>query len=400
MEPLITIAVAILKLTIHHRAYLLAGQIQHTQRGTILKEGHLLTIRTIFRQKRRHLSVGQLLLLNICSIGEELVFLLHDAALIDLPEAITLCGIHQTAPIRTEVYAALLLWGVCDLLGGVVFHAGHIYITMKHEGHFLAFWAHGYLCGTTTLHLLHHLTVVAVFHYADAHLLWLSTLAHGVDFAIVAKAEHAVLAHAEEAHRMVFQLRQLLQACAVDVLLIDIHCTSGLTEVVEALTIGCPHRVAILALGISEFGEVVVCRFQPHIAHHAGSLMLAPCIFHTLAIVVEDASVWIHAQIVHRHRSKQAHTPTLRTNLIDLRHTLTEVGALCRRQDVALQQHCLIVEEAQRHLIAAMGGQALWHPTLFAYEIDIQTALTPRGKGYLLPIRTPHRLSVIGCISR
>ena len=152
----------------------------------------------------------------------------------------------------------LLLRGISDALGSIILSRSDIDITVHHKRHFLTIGRDGNLCCPTLLHLTNQILLALISHHGHLHLLRLATFLHGIEFAIVAKAQRTVVGNAQEAHRMVFHAGKLLVCIAVNGTFEHVERAFLLTQVVERLSIGCPYRVTILTVVGSEL-LVFVC---------------------------------------------------------------------------------------------------------------------------------------------
>ena len=139
-EPQVAIAVAIHVFAVQNGAHLFGTEVQDTQVSTILEEGNLLAVRTVFGLHRHLIALGQAFFCQVGGIGKLLLVLVLDGRAVNLPHTVALRRIDQAASVRTEVEVTLLFRGVGDTLGGLVVDRGDIDITMQDEGYLLVLW--------------------------------------------------------------------------------------------------------------------------------------------------------------------------------------------------------------------------------------------------------------------
>ena len=316
-KPDVAIRVRIVVLAIEHGAHFLRLQVDDAEGSTILIESHLLAVRTVGRILRSNIGLGELLLFYLGAVSKVLLLLVLDLSLENLPYAIALRSIDQTSAIRSKAQVAFLLRSIGDSLGGLVFCRGNIYITVHHESHLLGIWRKGNLGSTPRLHLADEAWFIVVCSDGDADLLRLCTFLYGIDFAIETIAEQTVIRRSEETDRILLLLGNLGILTACDVAAVDIEGTILLAEIVEALVVGSPYRVAVLALEGSKLLVLSIVE-HPDISGDRRSMVLAPCILITLLVVIEHLTVLVDADVLHRKNGIQLRTTALCAYLVNL----------------------------------------------------------------------------------
>ena len=138
MEPLVAIGVGILVFLIHHGTDLLALQVHDSDGSSVFQESYFLAVRTVLRLEGGLARFGQTLFLDFGRIRKLLFILLYQRSLVNLPQAIPLGSIDQTASVRRKVDIPFLLRRISNLFGRLVFHRSHIDISMYDEGNFVA----------------------------------------------------------------------------------------------------------------------------------------------------------------------------------------------------------------------------------------------------------------------
>ena len=260
-KPDVAIGIREIVFAVEHGANFLRLQIDDAKGGTVFIESHFLAVRTVGWILRSNVGLGKLLLFNIGAVSKVLFLLVLDLSLENLPYTIALRGIDQTSSIWGKAQVALLLRSIGDALGGLVFCRCNIYIAVHHESHLLGIWRKGYLGGSPRLHLADEAWLLIVGGDGDADLLRLSAFLYGIDFAIEAIAEQAAIRRGEESDRILLFVGYLGILSAGDVAAIYIEGTILLAQIIEALVIGCPYRVAVFAL---EGGELLVFSVVEH----------------------------------------------------------------------------------------------------------------------------------------
>jgi len=127
--------------------------------------------------------------------------------------------------------------------------------------------------------------------------------------------------------------------------------------------------------------------------------MLTPRVFVTFLVVIEDLSLCVDAHILHRDVREFFRARAIDINFVDLRK-------LCRGEDNRLrfrpqsstEEHMIVVAPGDRRLVPTVSGQPFRCTSLFAHHIEVHTSFTIRHECDLLPIGTPHRVTIIGCI--
>ena len=239
----------------------------------------------------------QSLLYQVSGIGKEFLVLILQFGLINLPYATALSTIHQTAPVGTEIHAALLLWGVGNLFGGLILNRCHKDVATHDEGHLLALGRETDFGDTARTQLTNQVLVLTVAGDGHLHLLWLSALAQGVDLTVLTVAECTLIAHREIAHGVLLVVRELLLACTVDIKAIHVEGTVFLAGIVIRVGIR-PAWCAVLALKVGQTGIVAVVH-QPDVATDRTLVMLAEGVFVALVVVIQEATVLGKADILH-----------------------------------------------------------------------------------------------------
>ena len=164
-----------------------------TQRRAVFKIGHALAIGTVNGLKTRLIALNKLLFRNFGSVGKEVVFLILNRTLIDLPQAIALTGVDQTATIGRKIYATLLFGRVGNLTGGGIFHGSNVNIAVQNEGDFFPVGRQGYLGGAAIKRLSLQILIVAIGRYGHFHTLGLLSFTHGIKLAVVPEAQGSVV---------------------------------------------------------------------------------------------------------------------------------------------------------------------------------------------------------------
>ena len=188
---------------------------------------------------------------------------------------------------------------------------------MHHESHLLGIWRKGNLGSAPRLYLADEARFIVVCSDGDVDLLRLCTFLYGIDFAIETIAEQTVVRRSEETDRILLLLGNLGILSACDVAAVDIEGTILLAEIVEALVVGSPYRVAVLALEGSKLLVLSVVE-HPDISGDRRSMVLAPCILITLLVVIEHLAVLVDADVLHRKNRIQLRTTALSAYLINL----------------------------------------------------------------------------------
>ena len=192
LHPQVTVGVGVVETSVKYGTYLLTLEVHDAQVGTILKEGYLLAVRTVFGLLRDAVSLRQLCFLQCRSVGELLLVLATDGRLEYLPHAVALGGIDKTSAVRGEVDVAFLLGRVGYAFRRLVVERCNVDVTVHDEGYFLAFGREAYLRGSACDGLPYQFSVVTVCGDADVYALLLSVLP-GVYLAVVAIAQCAVV---------------------------------------------------------------------------------------------------------------------------------------------------------------------------------------------------------------
>ena len=316
-KPDVAIRVRIVVLAIEHGAYFLRLQIDDAEGSTILIESHLLAIRTEGRILRSNIGFGELFLFNLGAVSKVLLLLVLDLSLENLPYAIALRSIDQTSAIRGKAQVAFLLRSIGDSLGGLVFCRCNIYIAVHHESHLLGIWRKRNLGSAPRLYLADEAWFIIVCSDGDAYLLRLCTLLDGIDFAIETIAEQAVIRRSKETDRILLLLGNLGILTACDVAAVDVEGTILLAEIVEALVVSSPYRVAVLTLEGSKLLVLAVIE-HPDISGDRRGMVLAPCILVTLLVVIEHLTLLVDGDILHRKNRIQLRTTALCAYLVNL----------------------------------------------------------------------------------
>ena len=188
---------------------------------------------------------------------------------------------------------------------------------MHHESHLLGIWRKRNLGSTPRLHLADEAWFIVVCCDGDVDLLRLSTFLYGIDFAIETIAEQTIIGRGEESYRILLLLGNLGILSACDVAAVDIEGTILLAEIVEALVVGSPYRVAVFALEGSKLLILSVVE-HPDISGDRRSMVLAPCILITLLVVIEHLTVLVDADVLHWKNRIQLRTTALSAYLVNL----------------------------------------------------------------------------------
>ena len=347
---------------------------------------------------RGHIGLGELLLLHIRAVGEVLLLFVLDLSLIYLPYAVALRGIDETSAVWRETHVALLLRCVGDALGGLVFGGCHIYVAVHHESHFLGVWREGYLCGSPTAHLAYETWLIIVGGDGDVYLLWLCSLLHGVDFAVVSVAEESVGRGGEESDRILLLMGELNVLAGSDVAMIDVEGSCLLAQVVEALTVGSPYRRAVFALEGSYLLVFPVVE-HPDVASDRRSMMFAPLVFISLGVVVEHLSLGVDADVFHRDDGIEFRSSALCAYLVNLREfPAGKEVALSGRHDIGREEHVVVVLEGNRNFALTVGGDACRCASVCRHHIYVKTSFAVGSEGYFLAVRAPDGVGVVSSI--
>ena len=341
--------------------------------------------------------VDESLLGQVGGIGEEFLVFVLDGGLIDLPHAATFTVIDNAAAVGREVDGTLLLGCVGNLLGGVEFHRSDIHVAMHHKGYLLAAGRYADGCRSAALDITDRVFLTAVGCNGNVDTLGLTAFTQGIDLAIIAVAQRPVPGYREKSHGIVLVTGELLWLTA-DAALVDIERAVLLTQVVIGLAVGGPTRCAVLAVERGKLGEFPVL-FQPDVTGNGTGVMLAEGVFIPFDVMIEDITVTVDAEVLHRQFREQTRTSAVGTYLIDLwKRAAGKQDGLCRWHIGRLKQHGPVIQETQWGLVTAVGSQPLGRAAILADEIHVQASLACRGKGNALPVRAPHGIGVIGCV--
>ena len=188
---------------------------------------------------------------------------------------------------------------------------------MHHESHLLGIWRKCNLGSAPRLNLADEAWFIVVCSDGDVYLLRLSTFLDGIDFAIETIAEQAVIRRSKETDRVLLLLGNLGILTACDVAAVDVEGTILLAEIVEALVVGSPYRVAVLTLEGSKL-LVLAAIEHPDISGDRRGVVLAPCILVTLLVVIEHLTVLVDGDVLHRKNGIQFRTTALCAYLVNL----------------------------------------------------------------------------------
>ena len=253
----------------------------------------------------------------------------------------------------------------------------------------------GNLRGARIAELAIELSIDAVGGDTHAHLAGLLTLAQGVELAVVAKRERAVVGACEEAHGVALEVGELLLGRAVHAGAVHVERAILLTQIIIGVAIA-PHGVAVLA---GEGGELAVFTVakQPDVACDGRGVVLAPLVLRSLLVVIEHVALAVDAGRFQRELRIELGAAAIDADAIDLREiAIGEEDALGRGHNLRLEEHMVVVEEGHGGLRSAAGGEPVGRPTLAWHDPHVATSLTCRHEGYVLTVGTPHGITVVG----
>ena len=135
---LVTIAIAVGVLAVHYHMGLSIFQVHHLDGGTVFQISYLFAVGAVYGLEGSGFPIGKSALHSLGTIGERLLFLVLDFAFIYSPDAIPFRIVDHGFTIRTEAHGTFPLGCIGHLPSGLMFHIGHIHITIQDKSHLLA----------------------------------------------------------------------------------------------------------------------------------------------------------------------------------------------------------------------------------------------------------------------
>ena len=105
---------------------------------TVFQISYLFAVGAVYRLEGSGFPIGKSALHSLCTIGKRLLFVVLDFAFIYSPDAIPFRIVDHGFTIRTEAHGTFPLGRVGHLSCGLMFHIGHIHITIQDKSHLLA----------------------------------------------------------------------------------------------------------------------------------------------------------------------------------------------------------------------------------------------------------------------
>ena len=297
----------------------------------------------------------------ITGIGEERIILAGQLSHVDIPPTITLSGIDQLASVGANIDITLFLGCVGDTACSRVVRSRDEDIAIRYECYFLVTLSYCEVRDIVSQGLSHQLRLFVVTGDGDSYLLRSSTRRLRIDLPIVAIAEHAIGGDGEEANWIAGKGGHLLILCrsrgrrAVE----DVEATTSFAQIVEA-TLTVPDSIAVFSAEAGELSVFAILITEPYISSDRRDSVLAPDIFVALDIGVE------HLPITERRIKRGvgaielgASHRLLQVKRIGLDEPVPgEHPILDTRDDVGLEEECVVVKEGYRELLLAIVGQA------------------------------------------
>ena len=124
---------------------------------------------------------------------------------------------------------------------------------MKHEGNLLVLGRHTDLRSSRSPYLTNQVTIGTVADNGNGYTLRLTTCTDGVDLAVVAITECAVVGCRQITYRVLLMTCDLLFLFTVHAATVDVRCAVFLTQIVKATAIGFPYRVTVFTAEVRQF---------------------------------------------------------------------------------------------------------------------------------------------------
>ncbi len=179
-------------------------------------------------------------------------------------------------------------------------------------------------------------------------------------------------------------------------------CVAAFAQEVHRLSVGREDGVAVLAGTVGQVG-VPPCLgiIEPDVAAHRRDLVLAPLVFHSLLVLIEElAPVAAEADHLCRCGKHLCGASAADRHPIQLRQSCTgEGGTLGGVLYRCREQHILAVgRERPRRLGCRVSGEALGGASCRRHHEDVEVAVAVAGEGNLLAVGRPHRIALIGAL--
>ena len=362
-----------MELAVHELPHGLRLHVHGLQRAAVFDVGHALAVGTVRRLHVDQRRLHQLLLLELCGVGELLLVLVHDARLVDLPKSATLRGVDKAAAVGREVDIALLLRRVGDSLCRGVVCRRDVDVAVHHEGYFLARWRHRELRGAASQHLSPQLVGAVVGNHREVESHGLAALLEGVDGAVVGVAQRAVGGAREEPDGIALVVGELRLGRLAYAALVDVEGAVFLAKIIIRVVVAAPYRRAVLAGEIGQLG-VVATLVEPDVAADGRLVVFAERVLVAFVVVVEQGVVVAHADVFHRYVGEEAHASAFVAHLIDLRE-VGEHDARGLRHDRGFQHDGAVVSPSHGVLVATVGRNPSRRATVPAHHVDVHAAL-------------------------
>ena len=386
--------------TICNFTHLLAFQIHDHQLATILDESQFLTIRRECRIAAFNLAWRkQYFFFNQGSIREVWIVLAFDLCQIKFPVSTSFAWISQCAVVWCKRQALFSSRSVGNLLGSSIVYWSNEYFTTIDESNLLTVRWYSSRTGTTYFEFSNLFAIITSDFNSQFLCFAVSSLC--IDFTIISIAKCSFIAYWKEAYRMSFEACYRLDFFRiVEVERIYIHATTlAFAQEIYSLSVRSQWWIAVFSTDVGQVGVLSALGvIQPDVASNGRCVVLAPFVFKTLTVLVEEwfAILYI-ANRFGRSSNDLLGTTTFYRYLIKFRHSRSrEESTLSWILDRSREHYMLSIRcERRRHFRNRKFSQFLGASTICRHDIDVEITIAVTGKSNLLAVWRPDRCTLI-----
>ena len=397
------VGVGVVEAAAEHCARRARGEVEHAELAAVGPVGYLLAVGGEPRLVAGFLAHDKRLFFELTRVDEVVVLLARHGGHVDAPHTVFLTVVDYLPAVGADTDVLLALRRVGDALCGSVVGARDEHLAVGSEGYLLAVaaYAHSVISPAGEVDGPHgRLGVVGAD--GDAQFLRLLAVAHRVEVTVVGEAHQAARRDGEVAYGIALEVGKLTLAAAVEVAAVHIHRAGALLEIVVALAVGRPARIAALAREVGEFAEGAVGRVgagEPDVPRDGGDVVLAPLVLVALVVLIQHFATGVHAQVAHVRLGEALRARARSVGRVYLTERPGEAAVLCRRPVVGAVEDAPIGQVSLDQFVGGMSGEAFGCAALYIGHEYVETAETVAGERYPPAVGRPHGSRFIGCVS-